>query len=113
MKIEQAREVTSKALEHLSESLAQDESEGLRSYLAAIGKFHRYSMSNVLLIVTQRPDATLIRGRVGALSVDEYGALLHAFLPLSRTAGPYREGSSIPTNSSSRPRTSPARSTIA
>lgn len=62
MKIEQAREVTSKALEHLSESLAQGESEVLRSYLTAMGKFHRYSMSNVLLIITQRPDATRVAG---------------------------------------------------
>jgi len=62
MKIEQAREVTSKALEHLSESLAQGESEVLRNYLTAMGKFHRYSMSNVLLIITQRPDATRVAG---------------------------------------------------
>jgi N-terminal domain of anti-restriction factor ArdC len=62
MKIDDAKEITSKALEHLSESLAQGESEVLRSYLAAMGKFHRYSMTNVLLIVTQRPDATHVAG---------------------------------------------------
>jgi hypothetical protein len=60
MKIDEAREVTSKALEHLSESLAQGESEVLRNYLAAMGKFHRYSASNILLIITQRPDATQV-----------------------------------------------------
>jgi len=62
MKIEQVREVASKALEHLSESLNQGQSEVLRNYLAAMGKFHRYSMSNVLSIITQRPDATRVAG---------------------------------------------------
>jgi hypothetical protein len=62
MKIEQAREITSKALEHLSQSLAPGESEVLRNYLAAMGKFHRYSVSNVLLIIAQRPDATRVAG---------------------------------------------------
>jgi len=62
MNIEQAKEVSSKALQHLSESLAQGESEVLRKYLAAMGKFHRYSASNILLIMTQRPDATHVAG---------------------------------------------------
>ncbi|MFY9801567.1 MAG: ArdC-like ssDNA-binding domain-containing protein [Candidatus Acidiferrales bacterium] len=62
MNIEEAREVAGKALQHLSESLAQGESEVLRSYLAAMGKFHRYSTSNILLIITQRPDATQVAG---------------------------------------------------
>jgi hypothetical protein len=62
MKIEQAREITSKALENLAESLAQGQSEVLRSYLAAMGRFHRYSASNILLIVTQRPDVTRVAG---------------------------------------------------
>jgi N-terminal domain of anti-restriction factor ArdC len=62
MKIEQAREVASKALENLAESLRQGQSEVLRNYLAAMGKFHRYSVSNILLIMTQRPDATRVAG---------------------------------------------------
>ena len=62
MKTEEAREVASKALEHLSESLAQGQTEVLRNYLAAMGKFHRYSASNILLIITQRPDATRVAG---------------------------------------------------
>jgi antirestriction factor ArdC-like protein len=62
MKIETVREFASKALEHLSESLEQGQSEVLRNYLTAMGKFHRYSMSNVLLIITQRPDATRMAG---------------------------------------------------
>ena len=62
MKIEEAREVASNALENLAESLRQGQSEVLRSYLAAMGKFHRYSASNILLIMTQRPDATHVAG---------------------------------------------------
>jgi hypothetical protein len=62
MNIDQAKEVASKALQHLSESLAQGQSEVLRNYLAAIGKFHRYSASNILLIMTQRPGATHVAG---------------------------------------------------
>jgi len=62
MNIEQAREVTSKALQQLSESLAQGESEVLRKYLVAMGKCHRYSASNILLIMTQRADATHVAG---------------------------------------------------
>ena len=62
--IEQAREVASKALQHLSESLAQGESESevLRNYLAAMGKLHRYGVSNILLIMTQRQEATRVAG---------------------------------------------------
>jgi hypothetical protein len=62
MNIQQAKEVSSKALQHLSDSLAQGESEVLRNYLAAMEKFHRYSASNILLIMTQRPDATHVAG---------------------------------------------------
>jgi hypothetical protein len=62
MNVEQAREVTSKALQQLSESLVEGESEALRKCLVAMGKFHRYSASNILLIMTQRPDATHVAG---------------------------------------------------
>lgn len=62
MNIEQAREVASKALQDLSESLEQGPSGLLRTYLAAMGKFHRYSASNILLIITQRPNATHVAG---------------------------------------------------
>lgn len=48
MKIEEAREVASKALQHFSESLAQGDSQVLRNYLVAMGNFHRYSASNTL-----------------------------------------------------------------
>jgi len=62
MKIEKLREVASEALQTLSVSLEQGQSKVLRNYLAAMGKFHRYSVSNILLIVAQRPAATRVAG---------------------------------------------------
>jgi hypothetical protein len=56
--IEQLKEVASQALQALSVSLEQGQSK----YLAAVGKFHRYSASNILLIVAQRPAETRVAG---------------------------------------------------
>ena len=49
-------------MEHLAESLRRGESEVLRKYLAAMARFHRYSASNVLLIIAQRADAKHVAG---------------------------------------------------
>ncbi|MBQ2657996.1 MAG: hypothetical protein IJF87_05455 [Erysipelotrichaceae bacterium] len=38
------------------------ETDAYKSYLRAVGKFHNYSMNNVMLITMQRPDATLVAG---------------------------------------------------
>jgi hypothetical protein len=35
-------------------------SEALAAYLKAIGRFHRYSLHNVLLIASQKPDASYV-----------------------------------------------------
>src|SRR3984893_964692 len=50
------------ALNKLSAELEAGKSEALRSYLASMGRFHRYSWGNVLLIASQRPDATHVAG---------------------------------------------------
>ena len=50
MKVEQAKQIVSKAIEELSQSLERGHSETLRNYLAAIGRFHRYSLRNVMLL---------------------------------------------------------------
>jgi len=50
MKVEQAKQIVSKAIEQLSQALERGHSETLRNYLAAIGRFHRYSLRNVMLI---------------------------------------------------------------
>jgi hypothetical protein len=36
--------------------------EEMQAYLQFIGRFHRYSFHNVMLILSQRPDATLVAG---------------------------------------------------
>ncbi len=62
MKVEQAKQIVSKAIEELSQSLERGHSETLRTYLAAIGQFHRYSLRNVMLIASQKPTASHVAG---------------------------------------------------
>jgi hypothetical protein len=62
MKVEQAKRIASKAIEQLSEALERGHSETLRHYLEAMAMFHRYSLHNLMLIVSQRPDATRVAG---------------------------------------------------
>jgi hypothetical protein len=62
MKMEQAKELAEKAVAELAESLEQGHSEGLKKYLAALAKFPRYSLHNILLILAQRPETTRVAG---------------------------------------------------
>lgn len=62
MKVEQAKQIASKAIEELSQALERGHSEGLREYLAAMARFHRYSVCNVMLILSQRPNASRVAG---------------------------------------------------
>ncbi len=62
MKIEQAKQIAGKAIEELSHALEAGHSEKLREYLGAMARFHRYSLHNIMLIATQRPDATHVAG---------------------------------------------------
>lgn len=62
MKSEQIKEITEKATEQLIAALQQGHSETLTAYLKAIGRFHRYSLHNVLLIAFQKPDASYVAG---------------------------------------------------
>ena len=39
------------------------QSDRYRNYLSTMSKFHKYSLNNVMLIHSQRPDATLVAGR--------------------------------------------------
>ena len=57
MKIEQAKQIANKAIDELTQALERGHSETLRNYLAAIGRFHRYSLRNVMLIASQNPTA--------------------------------------------------------
>jgi hypothetical protein len=62
MKMEQAKQIANKAIEQLSQALEQGQSQTLKNYLAAIGRFHRYSLRNVILIATQNPAASYVAG---------------------------------------------------
>jgi len=43
-------------------ALDDGQSESLKKYLAMLGRFHRYSLGNVILIALQRSDATRVAG---------------------------------------------------
>lgn len=62
MKIEQAKQIAGNAIEELSHALEAGHSEKLREYLGAMARFHRYSLHNIMLIATQRPEATRVAG---------------------------------------------------
>jgi antirestriction protein ArdC len=62
MKSEQIKGLTEKATEQLVAALNAGRSEALTGYLRAIGRFHRYSLHNVLLIASQKPNASYVAG---------------------------------------------------
>lgn len=62
MNAEQARKLAHEGFERLSRELQQGRSETLVAYLAALGRFHAYSFANVMLILSQKPDATRVAG---------------------------------------------------
>ena len=62
MKVEQAKQIAETAIQQLAGSLERGHSEELRIYLAAMAKFPKYSFHNLMLILSQRPDATHVAG---------------------------------------------------
>jgi hypothetical protein len=62
MNSEQIAEQATKAIEKLAAALAAGHSEELTAYLRAIGRFHKYSLHNVLLITLQKPGASRVAG---------------------------------------------------
>ena len=62
MKSEQIKEMTDRATEQLVTALQAGQSHALTAYLKAIGRFHRYSLNNVLLIALQKPNASYVAG---------------------------------------------------
>jgi len=62
MKIEQAKQIANKAIEQLGQALEKGHSETLKTYLAAMGRFHQYSLRNVMMIASQKPRATHVAG---------------------------------------------------
>jgi len=62
MKTEDTLTIIETALSGLAGELADGRSVQLRRYLACMGRFHAYSMGNIMLIWSQRPDATRVAG---------------------------------------------------
>src|ERR1700686_2308917 len=62
MNSENIKKVTNQAIEQLVTALNEGRSETLTQYLAAIGRFHGYSLRNVMLIASQKPTATHVAG---------------------------------------------------
>jgi antirestriction protein ArdC len=62
MKSEQVKETIERATEQLVTRLNAGHSESLAAYLKVIGRFHRYSLHNVLLIASQKPNASYVPG---------------------------------------------------
>jgi antirestriction protein ArdC len=62
MTTEQAKSLSEAAISKLVEALERGQSEALKLYLSVMSRFHRYSWGNILLIYSQRPDATHVAG---------------------------------------------------
>src|SRR5580693_1660253 len=62
MKLEQAKQIASSAIEQLRQALEAGHSERLTEYLGAIARFHRYSWHNIMLIASQKSTATHVAG---------------------------------------------------
>jgi len=57
-----AKEAIAANVQALIEQLEQGHSEGLTTYLTAMGRFHNYSFGNILEIARQRPNASRVAG---------------------------------------------------
>jgi antirestriction protein ArdC len=62
MKRDELKKAAREALEKLIRDVEAGISETLRGYLEAMGRFHRYSVANAILIGLQKPDATHVAG---------------------------------------------------
>jgi antirestriction factor ArdC-like protein len=62
MKLEEIKNKTKDAVEHLVRSLESGQSEVLTEYLSTMARFHDYSFGNVMLIARQKPHATNVAG---------------------------------------------------
>ena len=62
MKLEEIKNRTKDAVDHLVQSLESGHSEVLTQYLGAMARFHTYSFGNVMLIARQKPDASNVAG---------------------------------------------------
>ena len=94
MKTQQVKQVTDQALGQLITALEQGRSATLTHYLGAMARFHRYSFHNVMLIYTQKDDASHVAGfhswrKLGRfVKKGEKGILILAPMIFKRNAEP-------------------------
>jgi len=62
MKRDEVRRVAREAFEQLVKDVEAGKSDTLKAYLKAMGRFHRYSLGNAILIQLQKPNATHVAG---------------------------------------------------
>jgi len=62
MKRDEVRRVAREAFAQLIRDVEAGKSDTLRAYLKAMGRFHRYSVGNAILIQLQKPGATHVAG---------------------------------------------------
>ena len=62
MKLEEIKNKTNEAVNHLVAALEAGHSEVLTQYLNAMARFHNYSFGNVMLIARQKPQASHVAG---------------------------------------------------
>jgi antirestriction protein ArdC len=72
MTTEQAKQLSEDALNRLLLALEQGHSDALKNYLAVMSRFHRYSWGNILMIYSQRPDASHVAGFHSWLKLRRY-----------------------------------------
>jgi antirestriction protein ArdC len=62
MKRDEVRRVAREAFDQLVRDVEEGNSDTLKAYLNAMGRFHRYSVGNAILIQLQKPDAEHVAG---------------------------------------------------
>src|SRR6266849_10399750 len=72
MNTEQAKQLSEDDLNRLMAALDAGHSEALTTYLQVMSRFHRYSWGNVLMIYSQRPDASHVAGFHTWLKMDRH-----------------------------------------
>jgi len=62
MKRDEVRKIARQTFERLVRDVEGGKSDTLKAYLKAMGRFHRYSVGNAILIQLQKPNATRVAG---------------------------------------------------
>lgn len=62
MTTDQAKTLCEQAVLRLMDAVEAGQSDALKRYLGVMSRFHRYSWGNILLIYSQRPEATHVAG---------------------------------------------------